>query len=220
MTLDFKIASQLREWLVSKNVSFDDKGFPIIPKSAYVKVKPKYIAPWHHRKSYYAKITSICFYMPDNYIYPRFEKVFDEITELKEYHSVCGIDLSVSKKMNRNIQRFIIYLNALYNAVLAYSGIKIIPSLRFGDETTSIYLMNYKDSNIFVTGIHGCSKYMALSSYDEYLFRIMMIILNPKKVLLYGKLGKQERNILKNTRINYEEYEDFRRLYKKGTKIC
>lgn len=220
MTLDFKLASQLREWLVSKNVSFDEKGFPKIPKNAYAKSKPKYIAPWHHRKSYCARITSICFYMPDNYIYPRFEKVFDELKELGKYHSVCGIDLSVSKKMSRNVQRFIIYLNALYNAVLAYSGIKIIPSLRFGDETTLKYLMNYKHSDIFVAGFHGCSQYMKLSSYDEYLFRIEVLVLNPKEILLYGIPQKKERSILENLRINYKEYEDFRRLYKRGIKIC
>ena len=68
--------------------------------------------------------------MPDNLIYPRFEKIADEVDEFGKFKSVISMDLSVSRNMPLEVQKFNMLMNALYTTYLASEGIKIIPSLR------------------------------------------------------------------------------------------
>ncbi len=161
----------------------------------------------------------MCFFLPDEKIYPRIDHVFEEIEVLREYQSVCSLDLSVSKKMTRKLQNFNMLMNALYTAVLAYSGIKILPSLRCGDEKTIKLLYPYMKTSMWILGIHGCSKYKDLAWYDEYVFRSETIILRPQRLLLYGTPSKDEKSVLDDIGIPYRSYLDFRKLYKKGGKL-
>ncbi len=192
MQIDFVTAEFLKKWLLEHECRFDINGFPIMPK----------------------KNTSICFCIPDGRIYPRFEKVFDEINELKSFQSVCAMDLSVSKNMNREMQNFNMLLNSLYMAVLAYSGIKIIPSLRCGDESTIHFLLNHKGAPLWILGIHGNSQNCDVYAFDEYILRSEFIFIHPKKVLLYGNPSKREKDILDDIEIPYRAYDHFLKLYK------
>lgn len=209
----------LKNWLLEHGCEFNEDDFPVLPEGCFATTEPTYLAPWHHRNYYPKDKTSVCFCMPDEYIYPRFEKIFDEIEELKQYHSVCSLDLSVSKNMNHEMQAFNMLLNALYTAVLAYSGIKIIPSLRCGDEDTINLLLPYKGAPIWLLGIHGCSRSMDLSDYDEFILRCELMILWPEKLVLYGLPNKREKEVFEDLGMPYTAYEDFQKLYKSGRKL-
>lgn len=216
MKIDFMVAEVLKKWLSEHGCCFDVNGFPILPENCYESLEPNYLAPWHHRNFYPKANTSICFCIPDERIYPRFEKVFDEIKELKKYQSICSMDLSVSKNMNREMQNFNMLLNSFYTAVLAYSDIKIIPSLRCGDASTIRFLINHKKAPLWLLGIHGNSRNCDVAAYDEYILRSEFLFLRPKEVLLYGNPSKREKNILDDIEMPYRVYEDFRKFYKNG----
>ena len=62
--------------------------------------------------------------MPDNLIYPRFEKIADEVDEFGKFKSVISMDLSVSRNMPLEVQKFNMLMNALYTTYLASEGIK------------------------------------------------------------------------------------------------
>ncbi len=217
--VDLNLAIKLETWLKDHGCKFASDGFPLIPDDCYCEDEPEYIAPWHHRSYYPKEKTSICFCMPDDLLYPRFAEIFQNIEELRKYHSVCWMDISVSKNMNRETQRFNMLMNALYAAVLAYSGIKVIPSIRCGDEATICFLEKYKSAPLMFLGIHGCSRATDLAGYDEYITRCEFIILYPKRLLLYGKPQKKEIEVLDDIGFSYRIYDDFRKLYKSGRQL-
>lgn len=219
MNLDFMYAEKLKAWLLEKGCLFNEYGMPILPNGCFIDQEPTYVGPWHHRSYYPKNCTCLCFFMPDECIYPRIDRVFEEIEKLRQYHSICSLDLSVSKKMTRKLQNFNMLLNALCTAVLAYSGIKILPSLRCGDEITIKLLYPYMQTSMWILGIHGCSKNKELAKYDEYVFRSETVILRPQKLLLYGSPSKDEKSVLDDIGIPYRIYPDFRKLYKKGGKL-
>lgn len=130
--------------------------------------------------------------------------------------SVCGMDLSVSKKMNRRTQEFNLYLNTLYTACLAYSGIKIIPSLRCGDETTVSLLYRYRHAPMMLLGVHGCSLDEETAAYDEFILRAEILTINPDMLLLYGTPSLHEKAVLDEIGTPYRIYPDFRALTRKG----
>lgn len=214
-----KNISFLTNKLKELGCKFNELGFPIINENQFSCDIPEYIAPYNHKNSYkYKEKTSICFYIDDKSLYPRIENIDLDINEYKNYSSILSLDISVSKNMPYNVQEYNMYQNSLYTAYLAYSGVKVIPSIRCGDENTIQFLSIYKNAPIIAFGIHGC-KYTKLESYDELMFLNTINYLNPEKILFYGRLSKKEKEIVDDLNILYEEYDDFVKLYK-GGKLC
>lgn len=213
--IDFIVAEKLTDKLKCRGVAFNDDGFPVFSMNSFADEEPSFICPWQHRNYYRPLDTALSFFMPDNLIYPRFEKIADEVDEFGKFKSVISMDLSVSRNMPLEVQKFNMLMNALYTTYLASEGIKIIPSLRCGDEKTIDYLLPYKDAPLVALGLHGC-KGMSFADYDEFIFRCEMIILQPRKLLLYGKPTKAEKEILDDIGIPYRVYPDFQTLYKRG----
>ena len=213
--IDLIVAEKLENQLKEKGVVFNEDDFPEYSGDSFSEEEPTFICPWQHRNYYKASETALAFYMPDNLIYPRFEKIDKETEEFKKFKSVVSMDLSVSRNMPLEVQKFNMRMNALYTATLASEGIKIIPSLRCGDERTIDSLLPYKNAPLMALGIHGC-RGMASADYDEFIFRCEMIILQPRKLLLYGKPTEEETELLDDVGIPYRIYPDFRTLYKKG----
>lgn len=84
---------------------------------------------------------------------------------------------------------------------------------RFSHQIASAFAT--KDAPLVALGLHGC-KGMSFADYDEFIFRCEMIILQPRKLLLYGKPTKAEKEILDDIGIPYRVYPDFQTLYKRG----
>lgn len=212
---DYVFADQLTVYLEEKGVSFDEEGFPILPSSCYATREPEYIIPWNHRKAAPdKKRTALRFFMNDNLLYPRFETIKKDIEELKEYSSFVSMDISVSRNMPIAMQIADMRLNALYSAALAIQKEETyIPSLKCGDETTLHYLNRYHTPPLVALGMHGCYHSDNID-FDDYLLRSKLLMVRPKKVLIYGKPTDRDIETFHALGIPYGSYPDFRTLCK------
>lgn len=212
------------KYLRERGVSFTDSGFPIFKEKWFTTEKPKAIITFDKRNkiSLKRKEISICFFEDDERLYPRFDKVFEEIPMLKNYHSVCMMDISISPLMDVRLQNTNLLLNMLYICILAVNGIKILPSIRTGEiETINILNDSICNAPYWVMGALGTQKKMQESQYYfEYLFRTKCLKIRPKHILIYGKPSKSTENILLEYNIDYTVYVDFRtQSYAGGFKI-
>lgn len=202
-------------FLKNHGVQFYKNGFPIFEKSWYISTKPKVIAPYSKRQ-YYKECKSeisICYFEKDAHLYPRLEKVFDEIRILANYHSVCMMDISISPLMLDEVQRFNILLNLLFTCVVAVHGIKIIPSFKTGNyETVKLLKKSIGDSKYWIMGAIGTQQ-IYKNSYYECLFRNKCMMIAPNELLIYGKPNKSTTICLDQYGIRYISiYKDFRTL--------
>lgn len=202
------------KYLLEKGVSFYPDGFPIFKQEWFVKTLPLQIAPFNKRQYYKgdkSKI-SICYFGKDEHLYPRVDKIFNEINVLKEYHSVCMMDISISPLMLDEVQKMNLLINLLFICVVAVNNIKIIPSFRTGDLET-LYLLDrsVKNPNYWIMGAVGTQRVRSNSFYEN-LFRCKCMFLCPKTLLIYGKPNIHTLKCLEEYEINYKIYEDFRDL--------
>lgn len=211
---ELEIVRSYTNHLRERGVSFTSSGFPIFKKEWLIENKPKAIMPFDRRNEIVSneKETSICFFEDDMRLYPRFDKVFEEISILKKYHSVCMMDVSISPLMDIRLQNMNLLLNMLYICVLAVNDIKIIPFFRSGDiSTVHILKESFKDSPYWVMGALGTQRNKNSNFYDR-LFRCKCLELNPKCLLIYGTPSKETLDAINDYEILYEVYEDFRTL--------
>ena len=134
-----RLVDTLDSYLRKSGCEFDERGFPIIPRSCYLSEIPDDVVTYKDRKSTLVKDISraaLCFFCGDERIYPRFERVFNEIDEYRKYMGVVGPDLTVTEDMDVEWQREIMLLNQLFLAVLATNGIKVIQNIRCGSNET------------------------------------------------------------------------------------
>ena len=202
-------------YLKDKGVEFYDNGYPKFNSDWFIKEKPKVIAPFNKRQ-YYRQDKhdiSICYFEKDEHLYPRLDKVFKEIEILKEYHSVCMMDISISPLMLDEVQRMNLLLNLLFICVIAVNGIKIIPSFRTGNFDTLTLLVNsVGHSKYWVMGSVGTQQVRS-NSFFEYLFRTKCMFVEPANLLCYGRPNKQTCKCLDEYGIEYKPfYKDFRDL--------
>lgn len=200
-------------YLKNHNFKFDNSGFPIFTKEMFLDEEPDLIIPFINRNSKYVinkKKTALCTYTPDKRIYPRFNKIFEDIPIYKEYLAVVTADISVTKNMDKEWQELIILLNQLYSAILVVNRIKLLLNTRVGSNDNLILFSNYPKNIICVSGFLGCPK---ISSYDySYIAKILYFL--PKKLLIYGKEDKNANNMLNKMGINYKYYTDMHRMSK------
>lgn len=202
-------------YLIENGVNFKNDGFPIFKKEWFIKTKPSIISPFNKR-AYYShdpKDISICFFMKDECLYPRFDNIFKEIKVFKNYHSICMMDLSISPLMLNEVQRMNLLLNLLYICVVAVNGIKIIPSYRTADfETIKLLSESIGYSKYWVMGAVGTQR-ITKNSFFEYLFKVKCLLIDPDILLIYGKPNKTTISTLNLYGIDFNNsYKDFRSL--------
>lgn len=201
-------------YLKEHNVKFFDDGFPKFKHEWFISDSPKVVAPFNKRQYYLQnkRDISICYFEKDEHLYPRLDKIFKEIDILKEYHSVCMMDISISPLMLDEVQRMNLLLNLLFICIVAVNGIKIIPSFRTGDfETLVLLKRSVGNSRYWVMGAVGTQMNRSNSFYD-YLFRTKCLFFMPEVLLSYGRPNKNTTQCLKEYGIEYIEYRDFRFL--------
>ena len=201
-------------YLKEHRVEFYENGFPKFKSEWFITDKPLIIVPFNKRQYYWQnkRDISICYFEKDEHLYPRLEKIFKEIAILKEYHSVCMMDISISPLMLDEVQRMNMLLNLLFICVIAVNDIKIIPSFRTGNfETLTLLIKSIGYSKYWVMGSVGTQQ-IRNNAFYEYLFRIKCLLIMPEKLLSYGRPNSNTTQCLIDYGIECLIYEDFRSL--------
>ena len=197
-------------------IEFSNSGFPIFDKSMFLDEIPENVITYPNRNSIYVKNLSktvICFYAPDRLLYPRLDKVIENLDEYKKFLGVVGMDLTVTKDMDMEWQKAIMLLNQLHMAILACNGIKIVANLRNGSDETVECLSGIPRNVMCATGFLGCTKDKCI--YD---FRFISKILSvcPSMLIIYGKHDPLAEDYLSKMGVRYRVYKDFHRISKRG----
>ena len=125
----------------------------------------------------------------------KFEKIWqhpdDYVDKLKDYKGVLSPDFSMYLKMNRTLQLYNTFRNRWCGAYLASKGIKVIPTINWGNEDTFDFCFEGvpKGSIVAVSTYmvqehnnHADQKDFFLKGYDEMLRRIQ-----PAKIICYSQ---------------------------------
>ncbi len=211
---EIELVERYTAYLKDRGVEFYENGFPMFKSEWFINNKPLVIAPFNKRQYYRQnkQYISICYFGKDEHLYPRLDKVFEEIEILKEYHSVCMMDVSISPLMLGEVQRMNLLLNLLFICVIAVNDIKIIPSFRTGDlETMFLLIKSVGNSKYWIMGTIGTQQIRSNSFY-EYLFRAKCLFINPGRLLSYGRPNSKTVKCLDDYGIECVVYKDFRNL--------
>lgn len=209
------VSNMYYRYLNNKSIAFNELGLPRVPRKCFLNKWPKDIVPVNVMNSSSIKNKSkklICFYCKDRYIYPRFDKLFTEIPKYRQYMGVIAPDITVTKDMDIEMQRFTILLNMLFMSILAVNDIKVVCNTRIGSpETLACFDVIPKDV-MCASGTFGCKK---SAQYDiSYISKILR--LNPSKLVIYGKRDDVMLSQLDMFGINYKRFND----YYTGQRLC
>ena len=208
-----------RKHLLSHNVVFDDKGNPIFQASMFLEEWPETVIPYSCRNNVALvtepKKTAICFFTKDSLIYPRLEKVFEELDEYKRFMAVVSMDLTFTSDMEVELQRLIITINQLFTMILAINGIKIILNTRSGSLDCLSAFSNFPKGISVSSGFLGCDRLQE----DNLSYISKILFLFPSKVFIYGKHDPKAEEQLDRFGFDYRVYADVHRRTK-GKEVC
>lgn len=203
-------------YLEGHGCAFDEKGFPVLGRSCFLQEWPDQVIPFRNRKSKFVKDpkrTIICFFCEDARIYPRLEKVLDEIPEYRRFMGVVAADVTVTANMDIEWQREIMLLNQLFMAVLAVNGIKVALNMRNGSVESLACFDSVPPGVMCASGTLGCA---ATASPLDMAYTAKLMRVRPSMVLLYGKPDPIMEDQLALAGIPYRRYVDFHQLSKRG----
>ena len=206
-----KVVDNYYYYLKQRNFKFNKRGFPIFEKEMFLTEYPQMVIPYFQRKN--KKISNkkdvvLCTFSKDAYIYPRLEKIFEEIAEYKKYKGVIISDLTVTRDMDIEFQTLLMLINQLYGAILAVNGIKIVMNARNGLPDTLKNFDNVPKNVMYASSSLGCSKQGAFDL--TYIRKI--IYLQPSKLILYGKHDHFVEDYLNNLGFDFICLPDFHTL--------
>lgn len=206
-------------YLEERGCTFDEKGFPILDRSCFLKEWPDQLVTFQHRKSNLVKNpsrTALCFYCDDVRIYPRLEKVLDDIPEYRRFMGTVATDVTVTSNMDIEWQQEMMLLNQLFMAVLAVNGIKVVSNTRSGSEASLVCFDSIPPGVMCASGTLGCATTSA--PFDMgYITKLLRI--RPSMVLLYGKPDPILESQLDLLGIPYRRYDDFHKVSKTHQKV-
>ena len=216
---DIHMALALIEYLKGKGVRFSPDGNVIPDREWFLDTEPCEILPFYHRGACAdPSRTAICFNEPDKSLYVRISKVFAEIEEYRRFLGVMPMDLSVSRFMPIEVQRFNLLLNDLFLAVLGVNGIKFAAPTRYGSLQTVSHFRRYGEASIWSVGCVGTRNNGKESRrYEEYTRRAFILSTGcPKRILAYGKMHREERSDWESLGASVREYVDYNERSRRG----
>ena len=154
--------------------------------------------------------TVLCFYCPDERIYPRLDRVLLEIEEYRRFMGVVSTDVTVTKDMDIEWQRSTMLINQLFMAILAVNDIKVVLNLRNGLPETLDCFSTIPKGVTCASGLLGCmpTRDDTDFSYMEKLLKVL-----PSRVLLYGRNDPVMNRQLDLLGIPFRRYPDVHARY-------
>lgn len=210
----FVVIDTFYQYLESKDIDFDESGFPVFRSEMFLQDWPELVIPFSQRKNSLVvnrQKTVICFFDKDHKLYPRLSKLFDEIEEYKNYMGVVGMDITVTDDMDEEWQEAMVLLNQLFLAVLAVNDIKIVINTRTAGIETEKVFKNVPQGIMVASGFLGCER---LKDREDFSYLSKILALLPEKLIIYGKHDTKAEEQLDAMGINYRVYTDFHRLCK------
>ncbi|MBP5491642.1 MAG: hypothetical protein J6Y08_02235 [Clostridiales bacterium] len=210
----FEIERIYRKYLLERDVKFDKLGRPIFQASMFLKSAPDMIVTFGCRNN--PRLvkdplkTAICFFAPDSDLYPRLEKVFDELDEYKRFLAVVTMDLTFTADMDVELQHLIVSINQLFSMILAINGIKLIQNTRSGGLNCTYAFTNVPTGISVASGFLGCS--MISENNLSYISKILFLL--PSQIFIYGKHDAVAEAQLDQFGFTYRSYTDMHRLIK------
>ena len=154
--------------------------------------------------------TVICFFDSDANIYPRLERVLDNLSEYKRFMAVVGMDVTFTGDMDVELQQLIILINHMFTMILAINGIKIMLNTRSGGLSYS-YAFGCVPKGVSVAcGFLGCNKLKE----GDFSFIGKILYLMPSKVCIYGKQDPLAEKQLDQFGFWFRVYKDVHRRTK------
>lgn len=174
--------------LKANGISFEG-GLAHLPQDAVYNDIPYCIVPFRYRNDIpvdHKKDALLAFFTADTDLFPRLERIDDDIKILTEYGGMCGFDMSPCIGMLRPRQQMSLLISSIYNCRCALAGIKIVPNARVGDlGTICLVSASIPQCSMIVTGELGCRQ-KKLKSYGLYQLGQIIQEHKPEKVLVYG----------------------------------
>lgn len=203
-----KTTEGILSYLKGKKVRFDKKGFPVLPKRAFLNSWPEQIVPYDFRKSRLVQNPSktlLCFYCTDKRIYPRFEKVLDEIVEYRRFMGVVAVDITITSDMGAEWQKFIMLLQQLFLAVLYVNGIPVVANLRIGNAESASNLDGIPKGVMWAAGFLGCAKEKERNM--DFIATVLRVL--PSKLIVYGSEDCFAFQKLDRMGVGFRVYPDY-----------
>lgn len=210
-----QVINQLYDLLAS-GITIDAEGWPVFCPDHFATKWPQMMVPYTRRNNPCVidkAETCLCFYAPDDQIYPRFVHIADEIEIYRQYATVVSPDITVTRDMDIELQETILLANHLFAAVLASRGIKLVFNTRCGLTRTQYSFRNIPPHIMCASGFLGCANSSDIISASPYINKILR--LRPDKLLIFGKHDAAVDDQLDILGVNYRYYEDFHAMSKR-----
>lgn len=207
------LADSYVDYLQRRGIVFDQQGFPIFAREQFLSKFPSTMVTYKER---YSKLvddprqTILCFYCSDSRIYPRLDKVLEDLDEYRRFMGVVATDITVTTDMDIEWQRATMLLNQMFMAILAVNGIKVVLNLRSGLPETLKCFSSIPRGVMAASGVLGCTK---TARADDLSYSAKLLTVMPSKVLLYGKEDKIMEQQIECLGIPYKRYPDVHARY-------
>lgn len=136
------------------------------------------------------------FFLPDY----RFQQVWNNPTKyiscFKQYKGICSPDFSCYIGMPKAMQLFNVYRMAFLSAFYEREGIKVLPSVTWGESDTYSWVFDWvpKGSAVVVSTV-GCMQNKKASIEFLKGYEKMLEKVNPYQVIIYGHVSEDIENI-------------------------
>lgn len=205
--------ADLSLYLRGRGVRFERRGFPLLSRDSFLDEWPEQFVDYQHRNGAIVRDkrkTVICFYSPDDRLFPRLEKVLSDLPKYRGFIAVSGLDLTLTQDMDVEYQAYLMLVNALFMGVLAANGNKVVPNMRCGVRGT-VELLSYVPTGVlWVSSSLGCQS-LASPSETEFLEKALYV--RPSKLALYGKRDAIVEDQLSKMGIDWRRYYDTHAAY-------
>lgn len=203
-------------YLQDRGIRFDEKGFPLLDPEMFLDEWPADMVPFKHRNAPFVvnpSDTLLCFFAADADLYPRIDRVLNDLPEYRRFKGVVMMDATVTQDMDLEWQEEMMLLNQLFMAVLAVNDVRVVANLRTGSRETFKHLDAIPQNVMWAAGFLGCAP---LQGDEDSFFLEKVLRVRPSKLILYGRQDKTAEEQLDRFGINWRRYGHVRERYFDG----